>query len=128
MELKGTVQGPAACKYLDYTYLEPIVWPLDMWTMYPDRWHPVLEFPRDVIKITKESCLHLRSRELADYMVRIGETDNTGAVLVEVWMMPNEHTAAREQRLVLQFQVAHEAMMQLGKEKILEFALERVFS
>jgi hypothetical protein len=128
MKLKGTVQGAAACKYLSYTYRKPILPPMDMRILDPGRWHPALEYPRDVAKVNQEPCLHLQCTELADYMVRVGETDNTGAVLVEVWMMPNEHTAAREQRLVLQFQVAHEAMMQLGKEKILEFALERVFS
>lgn len=127
MERKGTVQGAAARKYPGHTYRKPILPPMDVRILDPGRWYPALEFPRDIVKVNQEPCLHLQSTELADYMVRVGETDNTGAVLVEVWMMPNDHTAAREQRLALRFQVTHEVMIQL-REKVLELALERVFS
>jgi len=94
MEAQGIVQGAAARKYAGYTYREPVIARVNIWQLVDtERLHP--------------ACEVLQAVDLADYSVRVGATDSDGMSLVQVWVMPNEYTAAREPMLVLQSKVAH---------------------
>ena len=104
MEFKGTVQGAAARKYAGYTYLKPVMARVDIWQLDPERLHPEHEYPRS---LNPPSRPDMQIRELADYAVRVGAAGNYGMSPMQVWVLPNEYTAATEPLLVFEFQVAH---------------------
>ncbi len=104
MEFQGTVQGAAARKYAGYTYRKPVMARVDIWQLDPERLHPAHEYPRSV---NPPSQPEMQVVELAKYSVRVGPTDDAGMSPVQVWVMPNEYTAAREPLLVCEFKVAH---------------------
>lgn len=85
---KGSVQGYAARKFLDYTYQVPILVPPGIrwnFTGFP----PKLDFV-----------------DLADYEVRTVNIED--AVLYQVWMIPNKYTCAKAERKVWQIRVLKE--------------------
>ena len=45
--------------------------------------------------------------DLSDYVVRIGASSNDGMSQVQVWMQPNEYTAARKPLLVCEFKASN---------------------
>lgn len=104
MEFPGTVQGAAARKYAGYTYRKPVMARVDIWQLDPERLHPAHEYPRSV---NPSSLPNTRAVELADYSVRVGATGDDGMSPVQVWVLPNEYTAATEPLIVCEFKVAH---------------------
>lgn len=94
---------------------------VDIWQLDPERLHPADEFPRSV---NPPSQPNMRAVECADYVVRIGASGNDGMSPVQVWMQPNEYTAARAPLLVLEFQVAHALML---RHEYHDEALRRAF-
>jgi hypothetical protein len=104
MEYPGTVQGEAARLYAGYTYRKPVMVRVDAWQFDPERLHPAHEYPRSV---SPPSQPNAQAVDLADYVVRVGSSGNDGMSPVQVWMQPNEYTAARKPLLVCEFQVAH---------------------
>lgn len=104
MEFKGTVQGAAARKYAGYTYRKPVMARVDIWQLDPERLHPAHEYSRSV---NPPSLPNMQTLELADYSVRVGAAGDDGMSPVQVWMLPNEYTAAAEPLLVFDFKVAH---------------------
>jgi hypothetical protein len=107
MEFPGTVQGEAARLYAGFTYRKPVMAPVDIWQLDPERLHPAHEYPRSVNKPSKNP---LRTVELADYVVKIGGAGSDGMSAVHVWMQPNEYTEARKPMLVCEFRVAGATM------------------
>lgn len=104
MEYQGTVQGEAARRYAGYTYRKPVMAQVDIGQLYPERLHPAQEYPRSV---NPPSPPNLQTVDLADYMVRIGASVNDSTTPVQVWMMPNEYTAARKPLLVCEFNASN---------------------
>lgn len=104
MEYPGTVQGAAARKYAGFTYRKPVMARVDIWQLDPERLHPAHEYPRSV---NPPSLPNTQAVELADYSVRVGATGDDGMSLVQVWLLPNEYTAATEPLMVCEFKVAH---------------------
>jgi len=104
MDYPGTVQGEAARLYAGYTYRKPVMAPVDIWQLDPERLHPASEYPRSV---NPPSQPNTKAVDLADYVVRIGARGNDGMSPVQVWMQPNEYTAALKPLLVCEFQVAN---------------------
>ena len=104
MEFRGTVQGAAARKYAGYTYRKPVMARVDIWQLEPERLHPAHEYQRS---FTPPSSPNTQTIELADYSVRIGAASNDGMSPVQVWVLPNEYTAATKPLLVCEFRVAH---------------------
>jgi hypothetical protein len=92
MEFTGHVQGAAARRYAGFAYR------VHVFTEVAD------EYPRSV---NPPSQPNTQAIELADYVVRFGGMGNDGMSPVQVWMQPNEYTAARKTLLVCEFQVAH---------------------
>lgn len=104
MDYPGMVQGEAARLYAGYTYRKPVMVRVDAWQLDPERLHPAHEYPRSV---NAPSQPNTQAVELADYSVRVGAAGDDGMSLVQVWMLPNEYTAAAEPLLVCDFKVAH---------------------
>ena len=102
-EFHGTVHGEAARAYAGYTYRKPLMSPVNIWQLDPERVRPTHEYPRSV---NPPSPPNIRVVELADYVVRIGATDSYGMKPLQVWMQPNEYTAARQRRLVCEVRVS----------------------
>lgn len=119
--MKGTVQGAAARKYAGYTYRKPVMARVDIWNCDPERLHPAHEYPRSV---KRPSQPNMQTIELADYSVRIGAAGDDGMSPVQVWVLPNEYTAATKPLLVFEFQVAHAFKL---RHKYLDEALTRAF-
>lgn len=104
MEFRGTVQGAAARKYAGYTYRKPVMARVDIWQLDPERLHPAHEYPRSV---NPPSQPNTQAVDLADYVVRLGASGNDGMSPVQVWMQPNEYTAARKPLLVCEFKASN---------------------
>lgn len=104
MEFTGTVQGEAARLYVGYTYLKPVMAFVDSWQLDPERLHLAHEYPRSV---NQPSQPNMQVVELADYVVRFGAGGGDGMSPVQVWMQPNEYTAARKPLLVCDLQVSN---------------------
>ena len=104
MDYPGTVQGDAARLYAGYTYRKPVMARVDAWQLDPERLHPAHEYPRSV---NPPSQPNVQAVELADYVVRIGASSADGMSPVQVWMQPNDYTAAHKPLLVCEFKVAH---------------------
>ena len=105
MEYPGTVQGEAARLYAGFTYRKPVLVRIDsIFHLDPERLHPTSEYPRSV---NPPSQPNTQTVELADYVVRIGASGNDGTSPVQVWMQPNEYTAARKPVLVCEFQASN---------------------
>ena len=102
MDYPGTVQGEAARLYACYTYRKPVMVPVDIWHLDPERLHPAHEYPRSV---NPPSQPNMQTVELADYVVRFCASGNDGMSTVQVWMQPNDYTAARKPLMVCEFQV-----------------------
>lgn len=92
MEFRGTVQGGAARKYAGFTYHKAIIYPITMHSVDPDRLYPMHEYPRFC---PAPSQPDIRTIDLADYVVKFGHEDHGGMTSVEVWILPNEYTAAQ---------------------------------
>lgn len=101
MEFSGTVQGAAAHRYGGFTYRKPVPARVDIWQLDPERLHPAHECPRSVNPPSQPS---LQVVELADYVMKVGAAGGDGMSAVQVWMWPNEYTAAKSPFLV--FEVA----------------------
>jgi hypothetical protein len=105
MECPGTVQGEAARLYAGFTYRKPVMARIDsIFQLDPERLHPAHEYPRSV---NPPSQPNTKTVDLADYVVRLGASGNDGMSPVQVWMQPNEYTAARKPLLVCEFQVSN---------------------
>lgn len=104
MEFIGTVQGEAAKRYAGFTYRKPVLAPVDVWNIDPDRMHPANEYPRSV---SPPSAPNTRHVDLADYVVKIGDNSSNGMSRVQLWMRPNEYTAAKAAKLVLEFDASN---------------------
>jgi hypothetical protein len=104
MDYPGTVQGEAARLYAGFTYRKPVIARVDAWQLDPERLHPAHEYPRSVNPPTQPNT---QAVELADYVVRIGASGDGCMSPVQVWMQPNEYTAARKPLLVYEFKVSN---------------------
>lgn len=122
MEFRGTVQGEAARKYAGYTYRKALIEPLTLHSADPDRLNPMHEFPRFCPPPSLDGP---RIVDLANYMVKFGQTGHDGMATVEVFVMPNEYTAAKEPMGVLRFHVAHPFIL---RHTYVDEALKRAFS
>ena len=112
MDYPGTVQGEAARLYTGFTYRKPVVTCIDSILQFdPERLYQTSEYPRSV---NPPSRPNMQTVDLADYVVRIGDSGNDGVSLVQIWMCPNEYTAARTPLLVYEFQVAHALTLRHG--------------
>jgi hypothetical protein len=109
MEYPGTVHGEAARLYAGYTYRKPVMAPVDIWQIDPERLHPAHEYPRNV---NPPSQPNTQTVDLADYVVRIGASGIDGMIPVQVWMQPNEHTSARKALLVCEFMALNALTLQ----------------
>lgn len=121
MEFRGLVQGAAARKYAGFTYRKPVPARVDRWQLDPERLHPAHEYPRSV---NPPSQPNTQAVELADYSVRVGAAGDDGMSPVQVWMLPNEYTAATEPLLVCEFAVAHALTL---RDEYRDEALTRAF-
>ena len=108
MEYPGTVQGEAARLYAGFTYRQPLMARVDAWQLDPERLHPAHEYPRSV---NPPSQPNMQAVELADYVVRCGASGDNGMSPVQVWMQPNEYTAARKPLMVCEFQASDVLML-----------------
>jgi hypothetical protein len=104
MEFTGHVQGAAARRYAGFAYRVHVLTEVSMRQLDPERLNYADEYPRSV---NPPSQPNTQAIELADYVVRFGGMGNDGMSPVQVWMQPNEYTAARKPLLVCEFQVAH---------------------
>lgn len=122
----GTVQGAAAREYPEYRYLKPILVPLDIFQLDPERLRASDEYPRSV---NRPSLPVLRAKELADYSVSVGPKDSAGMHLVRVTLEPNEHTAARKPKDVFEVWVSSPVvnMASYSRRTILDEVLRRAF-
>jgi hypothetical protein len=111
--LRGSVQGEAARRYVDFTYRKPVMQPVTLHSVDPHRLDPLHEYPRD----TCMDLLDLRTVDLADFEVRVLPPGPNGMRPAEVWMLPNEYTEARESRRVLEVQVS---IAQVTLRRVLE--------
>lgn len=98
------MQGEAARLYAGYTYRKPVMAPVDIWQLDPERWHSAHKYPRSV---NPPSQANMQTVDLADYVVRIGASGNDGMSQVQVLMKPNEYTAARKPLLVCEFKASN---------------------
>ena len=83
---------------------KPAMARVDIWQLDPERLHPAHEYPRSV---NPPSQPNTQTVDLADYVVRIGASGNDGMSPVQVWMRPNEYTAARQPLLVCEFKASN---------------------
>lgn len=121
MEFTGTVQGAAARKYAGFTYRKPVRAHVDVWQLDPERLHPAHEYPRSV---NPPGQPNLQAVEVVNYSVRIGVLGIDGMSLVQVWVLPNEYTAATEPLMVCEFKVANALTL---CHEYLDAALTRAF-
>ena len=121
MELIGRVQGLAARKYGEFTYRLAIPTEVSMLSIDPDGLNPLHEYPRFV---SKPSEPHLSVVELADYVVKILPPENAGMHSVQVWMMPNQYTSSKIERLVCEFFAANAYVL---RKECFDEALRRTF-
>lgn len=121
MEFPGTVQGAAARKYAGFTYRKPVPASVDVWQLDPERLNYADELPRSV---NPPSQPNTETVDLADYVVKVGAVGDDGVSPVQVWMQPNEYTAATNPLLVCEFSVAHALALRIENR---DEALRRAF-
>lgn len=103
MIIHSTVQGEAARKYGEFTYLKPIPLPIDIRHIDPERVNPAQEFPR-YVDIPREPATKVV--ELADCEIEVSGTDVPNNYLVQVRMIPNDYTPAKASRVVGEMNVS----------------------
>ena len=103
MIVRITVQGEAARKYREFTYLKPIPLPIDIRHIDPERVNPAQEFPR-YIDTPREPAIKVV--ELADCEIEVSDTDVPNKYLVQVRMIPNDYTPAKASRVVGEMNVS----------------------
>jgi hypothetical protein len=96
-EIRGTGQVYGAHRFPDYTYKQVVYAPIDLWSMNPARRsdRPIGLTPLPYV-------------DLIDYCVKISEIDDAmrlGSGVAQVWLQPNECTAAREEKKVWECKV-----------------------
>jgi hypothetical protein len=108
--ITGTVQGEYARRYPSYMYRKPVEEPLAPYEMYADRVYWDREYPRwtEGLPLAAIQCV-----ELADYSIT---TDDhpfyPKAILrVEVWLQPNQYTAAKNAVLLREFMISLELFL-----------------
>lgn len=121
MNFRGTVKDEAARTFAGFTYRKPIIPPVDIWSLDPERLHPAHEYPRSV---NPPSHPHTPYVELADYDVTIGSMGPDGMNPVQVWMLPNEFTAAMKPMQVCEFRVSNALTL---RHEYVDEALKRAF-
>ncbi len=105
-QIFGTVRGEAAKRLPAYLYRAEI--PVD--NLYPkltdpNRYYRMHEYPRDNAFYFDD----VKTVDLCDYRIDIGETQSDGSNLIEVWALPGEYTTARGPRLVFRTRAFHVA-------------------
>ena len=124
--VRGTVQGEAARKYPEYTYLKPILVPLDIFQLDPERLRASDEYPRSV---NPPSLPAIRTKDLADYCVTAGPEDAAGQCKVEVVLLPNEHTCAKKPKSIFRVWVSPlDTIQSATKDTLLDEIVKRAFS
>lgn len=121
MDQIGKVQGAAAEKYPEFSYRVPVINKVDS--------HFVYEFQR--LYVDKEypcytkppSCATAEAVKLLNYQV-VCETSKQGFDIVEVWLLCNEYTLAKQNRLVHSFNVTN---VLLHDRHYIDEALRKVF-
>lgn len=91
MEFTGHVQGAAAQKHAGFSYRVAASAAVPFGSALPGT----------------------RIKYLADFTVKIGTSGPDGMSLVQVWLMPNQHTVATVALLVCEFQAADVLMQAL---------------
>lgn len=124
--VSGTVQGAAARKYPEYLYLKPILVPLDIFQLDPERLRASDEYPRSV---NPPSLPALPAKELADYCVTAGPEDAAGQCKVQVVLLPNEHTCAKKPKIIFQAWVSPlDTIQSATKDSLFDELVKRAFS
>lgn len=124
--VRGTVQGAAARKHPEYMYLKPILVPLDIFQLDPERLRASDEYPRSV---NPPSLQALPAKELADYCVTAGPEDAAGQCKVQVVLLPNEHTCAKKPKIIFQAWVSPlDTIQSASTERLLDEIVKRAFS
>jgi hypothetical protein len=98
-EIRGTGQVYGAHRFPDYTYKQVVYAPIDLWSVDPARLNPCEQFPRSDNPIRIRPLPYV---DLIDYCLKISEDDamRLGSGVAQVWLQPNEYTAAREEKKV----------------------------
>ena len=122
MEFPGTVQGTAARKFAGFTYRHPAVSTMDLWNLDPERLNYADAYPRSVNPPCQPNT---KTVDLADYVVKIGATSSDGTIRLQVYVLPNQYTSAKEPLLVHECHVSN--ALTLSHEYRNE-AVRRVFS
>ena len=126
MIVTGTVQGAAARRYPEYLYLKPVLVPLDIFQLDPERLRASDEYPRSV---NPPSLQALPAKELADYCVTSGPEDAIGMCNVQVLLMPNEHTWAKNPKRIFEIGVYRWGCFNsASEERLLDEIVKRAFS
>ena len=99
-EIRGTRQVYDDHLFPRYTYRQPVFDPIDAWFPDPARLNPCEPFPRSDGPVRLAPPMY---DDLIDYCVKISEDDvamRLGSGVAQVWLQPNEYTAAREEKKV----------------------------
>lgn len=124
--VSGTVQGAAARRYPEYLYLKPILVPLDIFQLDPERLRASDEYPRSV---NPPSLQALPAKELVDFCVIAGQEDAIGMCNVQVLLMPNEHTWAKKPTKIFEIGVSRlGCFSSASEERLLDEIVKRAFS
>lgn len=123
MYVTGTVQGEAARSYPDFCYRHPIMEPLTLHSVDPDRVNPMHEYPRWSSKPGDHSTM--RTVDLAKYRITIGSIGDYGMAQVDVWMVPCEYTIAKAEKRVCGFRVANPMLF---RDHYIDEAMKMAFS
>lgn len=123
MRITGCVQGEYARRYSGFTYRLPIVAPVDIWTVDPDRLHPTQEYPRFVSKPCEPA---MRTVDRADFEIVVSAPDPTGWRQAELWMLPHKtYTDAKTRQLVFSVAVGG---VDWTASSLEDFVMTRAFS
>lgn len=121
MEFNGHIQGAAARKHTGFSYRVPILSDVTMRQLDPERLNYADEYPRSV---NPPSGPALQTKDVADFAVTIGAAGQDNMSAVQVWLRPNEYTAAKAKLLVCEFQATNALTL---RHEYCDEALRRAF-
>jgi len=102
----GSVLGEAVFEHPEFRYRKPIIVPFDVFNFDPERLRATDEYPRGW---NPPSLQPVPAVDLVDYSVSFGDEEPTGLCRAQMTLLPNEGTAARNPKAVLDVWVNHSA-------------------
>ena len=121
MEFTGHVQGVAARRYAGFSYRVPVFAEVTMRQLDPERLNYADEYPRSV---NPPSNPNLQTKDVADFVVKIGGADLDGMCSVQVWLKPNQYTQAKAPIQLCEFHAANALTL---RHEYCDEALRRAF-